>query len=256
MTVLKPSSVLSSLEETPKIKLIPDADATLAHVVVRLRKNTVDITPLMLLEKLSSMPPRISKERLRREKTKRKLKLESRRLKRKPRDPKLSKTPLMRPRRSSMPSRKPSTNKLKFTPRKSKIKLSRKLEIQLKKKLPKLVTILIKQSKLKPSETLLRKPLVKSRRELTNQRKMLPLLKLLLKRPPVKPKPLETRLPRPLKPPETRPMPLLKVPKRKPTKLERKLRKPRIRLVLRLDPHQQLRRRLMLKLDPHQRKNE
>merc|ERR1712166_1316602 len=120
-----------------------------------------------------------------------------------------------------------STNKLKSTPRKSKIKLSRKLEIQPKKKLQKLVTILIKQSKLKPSETLLIKPLVKSRRELTNQRKMPPPLKLPLKRPPVT-----------LKPPEIRPMPLLKVQKRKPTKLERKPRKPRIKLLLKLDPHQ------------------
>jgi len=238
MTVLKPSLVLSLPEETPTIKLNPeDADATLAHVV-KPRKNTVDITPLMLLEKLSRKPPRTSKEKLRRERTKRKPKLESRRLKRKPRDPKPSKNPLMRPRRSSMPSRKPSTNKLKSTPRKSKIKLSRKLETQPKKKLQKLVTILIKQSKLKPSETLLIKPLVKSRRELTNQRKMPPPLKLPLKRPPVTPKPLEIRLPRPLKPPETRPMPLLKVPKRKPTKLERKPRKPRIKLLLKLDPHQ------------------
>ena len=228
MTDLKPSSELSSPVETAK-KLNHHANATSAHVHL-LRKSIVDTMLLMLLEKLSRKPPRISKEKLRREKTKRKPKLESRRLNKKPKNPRKSKSKLMRPRRSNMPLRKPSINKRKSTPRKSKIKLSRKPEIKPKKKLLKLLTILTKLSKLKPSEMLLIKPPLKSKKEPKNPRRMPPPPKLLLIRPPLMPRPLEIRLLIPLKPPEKRPMPLpnllkkkLMVPRRKPKKLKQKL---------------------------------
>merc|ERR1712195_219091 len=75
MMDLKPSSELSSPVETkhnqPLKNLEEIANATNAHAL-KLRKNIVDTTPLMLLEKLSRKPPRTSKEKLRREKTKRK----------------------------------------------------------------------------------------------------------------------------------------------------------------------------------------
>jgi len=235
MMDLKPSLVLSSQVEIAK-KSHPLADATSAHA--KLRKSTADTMLLMPLEKLSRRPPRTSKEKLRREKTKRKPKLVSRRLNKKPRKPRKSKSKLMRPRRSNMPSRKPSTNKRKSTPRKSKIKPSRKLENKPKKKLPRLLTILINLSKLKPSEMLLIKPPPRSRKEPRNPRRMPPLLKPLLIRPPPTPRPLEIRLPIPLKPPETKPMPLPNLLKRKPTVPKRKLKVPKIKPPPILVPHQ------------------
>jgi len=137
-----------------------------------------------------------------------------------------------------MPSRKPSINKRKSTPRKSKIKLSRKLENKPKKKLPRLLTILIKLSKLKPSEMLPIKPPPRSKKEPRNPRKMPPLPKPLLIRPPPTPKPLEIRSPIPLKPPETKPMPLPNLLKRKPTVPKRKLKVPKIKPPPILVPHQ------------------
>ena len=237
MTDLKLFSVPLSTVETAQLLLKPTvALAIPAHA--HLRKSIADTMLLMLLEKLSRKPPRISKEKLRRERTKRKPKLESRRLKRKPRDLKPSKNPLMRPRKSSTPSRKPSTNKRRSTPRKSKIKLSRKPEIKPKKKLLKLLTILIKLSKLKPSEMLLIKPPLKSKKEPINPRKMPPPPKLLLIRPPLMPRPLEIRLLIPPKPPEIRPMPLPNLLKRKPMVPRRKPKKLKTKPPPTLVPHQ------------------
>jgi hypothetical protein len=236
MTDLKPSSELSSPVETVK-KLNHHANATSAHVHL-LRKSIADTMLLMLLEKLSREPPRISKEKLRREKTKRKPKLESRRLNKKPKNQRKSKSKLMRPRRSNMPLRKPSTNKRKSTPRKSKIKLSRKLENLPKKKLPKLLTILIKPSKLKPSQMLLIKPPPKSKKEPINPRRMPPPPKPLLIRLPLTPRLPETKSPIPLKPLETKPTPLPNLLKRKPTVLKRKPRVPKIKLLPISVPHQ------------------
>jgi hypothetical protein len=232
MTDLKPSLVLSLLEETVKKKAV--ANAMYAHANNKSPTTLEDITPLKLLEKLSRRPPRTSREKLRRERTKRKPKLESRRLKRKPREPKLNKKPLMRPRKSSTPSRKPSTNKKKFMPKKSKIKLSRKLESKPKKKSLKSVTMLIKPSKLKLLVMPLIKPLLRLKKVPKNQRKMPPPLNLLLIRPLLTPLPLVIKLPIPLKPPETKPKPLLKELKLKPKVL---IRKPVLPL-LKSDPHQ------------------
>jgi len=236
MMDLKLSSVLSSPVEMVRNPL--HADATSAHVVRLQLRNTVDTMPLMPLEKLSRRPPRISKEKLRRERTKRKPKLELRRLNKKPKNLRRSKSKLMRPRRSNMPLRKPSTNRRKFTPRKSKIKLSRKLENKLKKKLPKFLRIQTNLSKLKLLEMLLIKPLPKSKKELINLRKMPPPLKPLLIRLPLMPRLLEIRLPIPPKPPETRPMPLPNLLKRKPTVPRRRLRMPKIKLPQISVPHQ------------------
>ena len=229
MMDLKLFLVLLSMEEIAQLLHKP----TVAHAIpahANLRKSIADTMLLMLLEKLSRKLPRISKEKLRRERTKRKPKLESRRLKRKPKDLKLNKNPLMRPRKSSTPSRKPSANKRRSTPRKSKIKLSRKLENKPKKKFLKLLTILTKLSKLKPSEMPLIKPPLKSKKVPKNPRRMPPPPKLLLIRPPLMPRPLEIRSLIPLKPPVKKPMPLpnllkkkLMVPRRKPKKLKQKL---------------------------------
>ena len=236
MTDLKLSSVPLSTVETAQLLLKPTvALAIPAHA--HLRKSIANTMLLMLLEKLSRKPPRISKEKLRREKTKRKPKLESRRLKRKPRNLRPSKNPLMKPRRSNTPSKKPSTNKKKFMPRKNKIKLSRKLESKPKKKSPKFLTIPTKLSNLKLLPMLLIKLLVKSKREPKNLRKMPPPLKL----PPTKPlltlKPPVIRLPILPKLPEKRPRKLPRVLKLKLMELKRKPRRPRIKPLISV-PHQ------------------
>lgn len=230
-TDLKPSLELSLLEETMTTTV---ADAMSAHAK-RPQEDPLDITPPKLLEKLSRRPPRTSREKLRKERTKRKPKLESRRLRRKPREQRPNKKPLMRPRRSNMPSRKPSTNKKKSMPRKSKIKLSRKLESKPKKKSPRSVMMPIKPSKLRLLVMPLIKPLTRSQKEPKNQRKTPPPPRLILIRPPLTPKPLVIKSPIPLKPPETKPKPPLKLLKVKPMVLVRKPKEP----PLNSEPHQQ-----------------
>lgn len=234
-TDLKPSSEPSLLVETANNPQ-EDVDATHAHAI--LRKNIAPTMLLMPLEKLSRRPPRTSREKLRRERTKRKPRLESRRLKRKLREPRLSKNPLMRPRKSSTPSRKPSTNKPKSMPRKNKTKLSRKPVSKPRKKLPKFLMMPTKLTRLKPLLMPLIKPPPRSRKEPINPRPMPPLLKLLLKRPPPTPPPLEIRLPIKLKPPEIRPMPPLNPPRKPLIKLKVKLRTPRTKPPLNSEPHQ------------------
>jgi hypothetical protein len=122
-------------------------------------------------------------------------------------------------------------------PRKSKIRLSRKLENKPKKKSPKLLTIPIKLSNLKLLPMLLIKLPVKSKREPINPRKMPPPLKPPPTKPPLTLKPPVIRLPILPKLPVKRPRKPPRVLKRKLTELKRKLRTPRIKPLISV-PHQ------------------
>ena len=110
-----PFLVLSLLEET--IPTMVDVKAHHASI------NRIQTRLMMLLEKLLSKLPKNLRSKAKREKTKRRLKMDSERLKIKRRKPRLRKLLLKRPKISKKPLRKPSTDKLKLRQGKNKIEL-------------------------------------------------------------------------------------------------------------------------------------